>query len=189
MADIAIDHSHDLGVPIDTSYSDAIITAGRSHSGDLGPMTVKVRSIDVGRILGHIPSVNIIHIAVVIIIDAVVRYFSMVHPEVILQVFMVQIDGVINHTNHNGIASGSDTAGGDFPSSLAADICTRSACAAVVIVVPLSGIRSVIRGFSGKDIMVELDQAHIRMAPDDRQHPLVADGGGIEFQQPCIHGF
>ena len=90
---------HELGIPVDSGHPNFIVSRSGDRSGDVCAVPMAVQRVRITA--GKIPPVDIVDVAIVIIVDAVSRYFTGVGPDVVCKVGVGVVNSGIDHTDNN----------------------------------------------------------------------------------------
>ncbi len=130
-----------------------------------------------------VPTFVVIDVSVFIIINAIVGDFVFIHPFVVHQIGVVEVSS-FNHTNHNFVASSSESSSSDVPSEIRINVFVVG-----LVVVPLVSVNRIVGGsFSLLYKMVELCQTNVVVHLHQAKKGVFVNGVGVEFKMPQVHG-
>src|SRR5215210_1151546 len=102
---------HDFSLPIDSGDADIVVALGRYRARDMGTVPVVPGGVkDRVVVVEEVPAVHVVHVAVPIVVDTVIRHFVLVDPNVVLQVRVLYVNACI----YNGY-DGARVPGRDSP--------------------------------------------------------------------------
>src|SRR5262245_46664475 len=105
-------------MPRDAGYADAVISYRTDRSRHVGPM--KVFAIVPERLIStikEVPSIDIVHKTVPVVINTVARNLKRINPRVGGQILMSQLRARVQHRYDDVV-----TSGGDIPGSRGIDV-------------------------------------------------------------------
>ena len=99
-------HRDDGDVPVDTSHANAVPSAGANGAGHMGAVVVAASPSSTLRSLLKVPSVNIVHIAISVVVNIwPAQSFSGVGPDVVDQVWVIDLDTAVDHGHIDATAA------------------------------------------------------------------------------------
>lgn len=88
---------HDLDVLVDAADTDVVVAQRANHAGQVGPMVVIVHGVSgVGQ---EVEAVDVIDVAVLVVVDAIVGDLARVRPHIALEVWVCVVNARINDTH------------------------------------------------------------------------------------------
>jgi len=96
--------SHDANVVVDSDDTDSVVPNCSDDARDVSAMPAIVERVIV--IVEKVPPNRIVDVAVVVVVDAVSRYLSVVRPDVVGEIFVPVVDTRIENGHHDIAASG-----------------------------------------------------------------------------------
>src|SRR5690554_8021788 len=107
--------------------------------------------VNVSVVVIYMPTMYIIDIAVAVIINSIVRNFTIIHPEISFQIGMIGIETVINDGHHDFISIGIPATGGNVPGFVCINVLVI-----FLIILPLLRKHRVVGNISECNGMIEL---------------------------------
>ena len=71
---------HDFGIPSHPRHAYPIIPFASNRSRNVGSVTVNITGVIV--VIGKVPTANVVNVAIAIVVNAVVRNFARICPDV-----------------------------------------------------------------------------------------------------------
>jgi len=100
---------HDATIPAHPGHADTVVGFGNSYAGDFGAVAVVI--IDLIGLGDEIPAVNVVNVAIVVVVDAIVGCLARIAPQSANQIGMVNVDAGIQHGNDYCRRAGDDVPG------------------------------------------------------------------------------
>ena len=97
---------HDRDLPVHARDSGAIVADRADGAGHVRAVRVVVEHV--GGVVGEVPTVDIVDIAVAVVVDAVTRRLAGVAPDVRREIGVVVVDAGVDHGDDHGPRSGGD---------------------------------------------------------------------------------
>ena len=138
-------------VPVDAGDADAVVGHGGDGAGHMGAMPVVVEWIAI--IVDDIDAVTVVHIAVVVVIDAVVADLSRIGPDVVGQIGMPVMDAAVDNRD-DALA----VAGRDVPGLGRIDVRIRLPTLLSLVVQPPEIVEERIRRRDGGELHVHVER-------------------------------
>ena len=91
-------HLHDVHIPVDANPTEAVVARGTNHARHRGAVAARRDVVVVGT---RVPAVVVVDKTVLVVVDAVVRDFSGVHPVVVDQVDVVVVGTAALQDRHH----------------------------------------------------------------------------------------
>ena len=152
--------------------ADAVVADGADDAGDVGAVAVLV--VGVAVLVARVVAVDVVDEAVLVVVEAVAGDLAPVHPQVRLEVEVVEIDAGVEDDDGDGVAPGRDgVRRGGRPRLEGVDVgvghggraVDEVAKGAVVMERPLEGEEGVVRGQHGRVRRSRLDVRRVEAAP------------------------
>ena len=90
---------HQLGIPVDSDDTAAVVALAGNRAGDVRAVTMNVHRIAI--VVGEVVAVDIVHVAVTIVVDAVAGDFARIGPDVLHQIGMRVVDPRVDDANED----------------------------------------------------------------------------------------
>ena len=88
---------HEFRVPGYAGHLEAVVGCGRNGARNVGAVSVAVHWVVV--VVAKIPSINVVHVTVAIVVLAIIGDFARVFPNISLEVLVVVVDARVDHGN------------------------------------------------------------------------------------------
>ena len=95
---------NELDRPVDTHHAKRVIADRADRPRAM--RSVKMVVVRIVVVIDEVPPIDVVHVPVAIIVDAVARDLARVRPQVRHQVFVSAVDTRINHRHHNVAVAG-----------------------------------------------------------------------------------
>ena len=95
---------HDPGTPRDARDPDPVVAAGSDDPGEARPVTVVVARVGVAG--DHVPAVDVVHVTVPVVVDAVARHLVRVRPQVGDEIPVRHVDPGVDDRDRDRRATG-----------------------------------------------------------------------------------
>ena len=140
-------HGHELDGPVEARDSDSVLRSCADDSRDERAVVEAICSLIEGigvvapGIIGGVDSVNVVHLAVAVVVDAVAGNLARIPPHVRGEILVTVVDPGVDHRHDDVGASG-----GDLPGCRSAHFCQRPLACPQRIVASRRGDRRARRG-------------------------------------------
>ena len=175
VADHARLQQHELDIPVDTGHALLVVAPGPDDARD--GMAVLVGHVHRG-VGDEVPAHEVVHIAVVVVVNAVAEGFGMVLPDVFAQVLVQHVEPAVEYGHDDGVALGGEAARGEAPGFIGTDSEDP----------PLFRYVGVIGALAGFEDVVEVRAFDVRESRELFEELIRAYGGRIVAQQADVLG-
>ena len=91
-------------MPVDASNTHTVVAHGPDRARDMRAVAVVVHWV--GVVVGEVPAVHIVHIAIAVVVDTVAGHFARIVPRIGSQIGMGVVDARIDHGDNDSAGTG-----------------------------------------------------------------------------------